>query len=293
MGAVAIVLGVLLITRPLSSLAVLAVYIALSLIVSRASDALDARDSATPVAGVALGLAWALLGVAVVAWLGRSIDLLAPVIAVALIGGGIRLVRAVRGTADELVTTARLAVADIVSGVLALWWPDATLIVIAVLFGARTVFFGVREVARHRARARSRPRRSSGCHARAPRRARAVRAHHGLTVIALALAVVAALAGSQLRAGAPILDAFCAGHRRRAGGTGPADQRRAVQARHPRRRRGLAHPVLDDRPRGRARALASDPWASPTTCRTWRGRGPTEREQCAPRDLRHVLPPSS
>ncbi|WP_136708373.1 lipase family protein [Agromyces sp. H66] len=204
-GAAAIVLGVLLVTRPLSSLAVLAVYLGLSLIVSGISDALDARGSATPVVGVALGLAWVLLGVAVLTWLGRSIDLLGPALAIALIvGGGIRMVRAVRGTIDERVASAILAAADIVFGIVALQWPDATLIVIAVLFGARTVFFGVREVWRGILLARGRRDRTDATRPRPLARFARITA----AVVALAFAVVAAVVGSELRAGAPILDAF-------------------------------------------------------------------------------------
>ena len=80
-------------------------------------------------------------------WLGRSIDLLGPVVAIALIVGGVvRLVRAIRGTTDERIAAGISGAADLVLGYVALQWPDVTLIVIAVLFGARTVFSGVQTV---------------------------------------------------------------------------------------------------------------------------------------------------
>ncbi|WP_448808149.1 lipase family protein [Agromyces bauzanensis] len=210
-GGAAIVLGVLLVTRPLSSLAVLAVYIGLSLIVSGASDAFDARESATPAVGIALGVAWAVLGVAVIAWLGRSIDLLGPALAIALIvGGGIRLVGAIRGTTDERAATGLVAVADVVFGVVALAWPDATLLVIAVLFGARTVFFGVGEVWRgvRQARAARSPK-TEPTDAPSPRPRRLARfARITGAVAALALAALVAAVGFRLQSGAPVLDTF-------------------------------------------------------------------------------------
>ena len=63
-----------------------------------------------------------------------------------LISGVIRSVGAISGKgrpADERVAAMILALADLIFGVVALAWPDVTLLVVAVLFGARTLLFGV------------------------------------------------------------------------------------------------------------------------------------------------------
>ena len=209
-GLAAIVLGLLLITRPLSSLTVLAIYIGLSFIFSGIGDAIDASESESPGVGIAFGLVWVALGVAMLVWLGRSIDLLGPVIAIALIAGGVvRLVRAIRGTTDERVAAGISGTADLVLGYVALQWPDVTLIVIAVLFGARTVFSGVQTVWRGVAAGLApRPPRDTA-HPPTARRRRLARFGRGAGgALSLVLAVIAALIGSQLREASPLIDTF-------------------------------------------------------------------------------------
>jgi uncharacterized membrane protein HdeD (DUF308 family) len=56
-------------------------------------------------------------------------------------------VSAARGTADQRVAAALSGLASVVFGVLALSWPDVTVLVIAVVFGARTVLFGISQIA--------------------------------------------------------------------------------------------------------------------------------------------------
>jgi len=147
-GIGAVVLGVLLIVRPLSSVTVLTIYIGLSCVAAGvASLSSDAARSRQLAAGV-LGAGWIVLGVAVLAGLGRAIGLLPTVIAVALIVSGL-----VRGfevrrapTLDARIATGLFGLTDIVFGVVALAWPDITLLVVAVLFGARTIAFGLAQV---------------------------------------------------------------------------------------------------------------------------------------------------
>lgn len=51
-----------------------------------------------------------------------------------------------RGTADQRVAAALAGLASIIFGALALAWPDVTVLVIAVVFGARTVLFGLSQL---------------------------------------------------------------------------------------------------------------------------------------------------
>ncbi|WP_258008820.1 DUF308 domain-containing protein, partial [Rhodococcus sp. ENV425] len=147
LGLVCLLLGLLLTTRPLTSLSALGLLIGLAAITAGTADLLATYRSHAGAAATATALAWIGFGIAVLAWLGRALDLLAPAVALALVvGGALRLVRAARGDLDERLTTAVLGLADIVFGVLAWRWPDVTVLVVAFLFGIRTVFFGLARI---------------------------------------------------------------------------------------------------------------------------------------------------
>ncbi|MFD0454638.1 DUF308 domain-containing protein [Rhodococcus aetherivorans] len=147
LGLVCLLLGLLLTTRPLTSLSALGLLIGLAAITAGTADLLAAYRSHAGAVATATALAWIGFGIAVLAWLGRALDLLAPAVALALVvGGALRLVRAARGDLDERLTTAVLGLADIVFGVLAWRWPDVTVLVVAFLFGIRTVFFGLARI---------------------------------------------------------------------------------------------------------------------------------------------------
>ena len=86
---------------------------------------------------------WIVGGVAVLVWLGRSIELLPAVLSLLLILGGLGSLAGVsRGRASERVLAVASGVAQIVFGILALVWPDLTLLIAAVLFGVRTTIYG-------------------------------------------------------------------------------------------------------------------------------------------------------
>lgn len=205
-GVACAALGAVLITRPLSALSVLAILIGLSCMVSGIGDLLERDRSSTSNWSAVTAVAWIVFGVVVLAWLGRSIELLAPAIAIALIvGGSLRLVNVVRNGGDGRLATALFGLSDIVFGVVALGWPDVTLLVVAVVFGARMLFFGLARVwaALVRARTGRIPAARAGTRGRRAGTARLVG-----SVMALVLAVGVALLGSQLRAGSPLVDAF-------------------------------------------------------------------------------------
>jgi uncharacterized membrane protein HdeD (DUF308 family) len=70
-------------------------------------------------------------------------------VGISLVIGGIGdLVAGLRGTTDERLAEAIGGGASVVFGALALAWPDVTLLVVAVVFGARTTLFGVRTLVR-------------------------------------------------------------------------------------------------------------------------------------------------
>lgn len=142
-GLACLVFGALVVLRPLSSLATLGIYIGVSFIVSGLADLLGAERAAAPRLRRLLGAGWIVAGVVVLGWLGLAIDVLPVFLAVTLIATGVVSAAGVRHRrGDQPAATLLFAFADIVFGVLALLWPDVTLLVVAVLFGARTLIFG-------------------------------------------------------------------------------------------------------------------------------------------------------
>jgi acetyl esterase/lipase/uncharacterized membrane protein HdeD (DUF308 family) len=201
--------GAVLLTRPLTALAVLGISIGVSCVVSGIADLIDRRGSADDT-GVRDGRIasiiawwWIAVGVLIAAWLGRDVDLFGPAVGILLlVSGTVAVFRwpLVERTVDRLIA-ALFGAAEALFGVLALLWPDATLVVIAVLFGGRTALFGLLLIIR-------------GLRMRfggASRRGR----HHRLTglrlaagVSVLALAATTIWVSTELRAGATIDDDF-------------------------------------------------------------------------------------
>jgi RimJ/RimL family protein N-acetyltransferase len=146
-GLACVVVSGVLVTRPITSLAALAVLAALvaaALLATGVISLASARISPSPAITAAAGAGWTVAGIVVLAWPGITIFALAIVVGVTMIlGGTARIISAVRGTADQRVAAALSGPANKIFGVLALSLPDATMLVIAVVFGARTVFFGL------------------------------------------------------------------------------------------------------------------------------------------------------
>ena len=96
-----------------------------------------------------VGVIWIAGGVAVLIWLGRSLELLPPTLAVLLILGGVASLAGVAsGSAGERALALAWAATQVIFGVLSLTWPDVTLLVVAVVFGIRTIVWGVTLVTR-------------------------------------------------------------------------------------------------------------------------------------------------
>lgn len=148
LGVVCVVVGAVLTLRPFSSLAVLVLMVAAGLVSTGLVELFSARDSPAPRLAIAAGVGWLAAGVAVLVWPGLTIDAVTAVAGLAMIVGGV--VRAVvdfRGTADQRFSAFALGAVSVILGVLALSWPDVTVLVIAVAFGVRTVWFGFTELA--------------------------------------------------------------------------------------------------------------------------------------------------
>lgn len=196
-------LGVVLVARPFTSLSVLVLLVAIGMWASGIAALASASGRWELVAAVG----WILVGVAVVAWPDLSVRSVAVVAGCALIVGGlIDVVSGGRGTLDGRLAAVISGVASVVFGVLALAWPDVTILVVAVVFGARLVLFGLRTAwdAAQERRFGSGVQEPDGDTCGRLRRI----GHVAGAVGALAVAVVLALASAGLRAGAPVVDGF-------------------------------------------------------------------------------------
>lgn len=199
-GLACIGVGLTLATRPLSSLGALITYVGLSFILSGLAELLENSTTASQPGRTILGGGSVAVGLVVLLWAGGTMAVLPVFIACALLASGIaRAVNVIRGTDGDRISSLMLALADVLLGVVALAWPDVTLLIVAVLFGARTMLFGLgtswNAVARRRKKA--------GQPSTVRRSLRIIGA-----VASLALALAAAGLGTQLRQGSPALDAF-------------------------------------------------------------------------------------
>ncbi|WP_211481641.1 lipase family protein [Arthrobacter alpinus] len=210
-------LGFTIATKPLSSLGALTFYMGASFIISGISDLVESEKFGAASIRMMLGWGWIAAGVVVLAWVGGTMAVLPAFIAISLlVSGVIRSVGAIFGKgrlADERVATMILALADLVFGVVALAWPDVTLLVVAVLFGARTLLFGLGRIFNSLAaliagfHARRRPGAAPAVGTTRPAPFRRWMRVIG-AVLSLALAVAVAGLGAQVRSGAPRVDAF-------------------------------------------------------------------------------------
>lgn len=205
-GLTLVALGLLIVTRPLTSLWLLGVYVGISCLIAGIAEFSSGRE--TPNWWNSLfAVVWILAGFAILLWLGYSIQLLPTALAILLVVAGVSSLGGIaRGRVSERVLTAAWGVAQLVFGILALAWPDATLLVVAVLFGIRTIVFGASLLWRA----------GRGFTGNASTAATGALGRSGWSDLARWTAAVAVLAlaasswwiSSTLRAGAPVIDAF-------------------------------------------------------------------------------------
>ncbi|MEZ3161559.1 lipase family protein [Microbacterium sp. BWT-B31] len=211
LGAAAVALGAILIVRPTTSLGVLAIFFGVGFILTGVLELIGGSegDAPTPRWRVYMGLLWIVAGVVVLVWLGLTVRVLALVVAVGLLVNGVlSIVSAFRrsATPDARISAALLGLAGVAFGLLALLWPDITLLVVAVVFGASLIIGGLLEVW-HAVRG-TRPKHKTGPPSALARWARTIAA-----VVVLVLAIGAGAVSASLREGSPVVDDFYAAAR--------------------------------------------------------------------------------
>ncbi len=163
----------------------------------------------------ALPIGWIALGIFVLAWPGLTVRGVALITGILLLvngaaGLGTALLRG-RGW-DERIADAAFGATGIIFGVLALGWPDITLLVVAVVFGAYLIIQGVSDllaVVRRRREARA-----DGAPAGTARRRPGRRwGRVTLALVSVVAAVAATIATAPLRAAPTVVDEFYAAPR--------------------------------------------------------------------------------
>lgn len=224
LGFAVLLLGAFIVTRPLTSLWLLAVLVGASAILAGLLGLAEAEagsEGAGPAPGRSsrarairamnrvICVLWIVGGVAVLVWLGRSIELLPEVLSVLLVLGGLgSLVGVTRGRASERALAVASGAAQIVFGVLALLWPDLTLLIAAVLFGIRTLVYGVSLIWRAARRLERRPEASVDAAASRRNTTRLDAGRYALAFVFIALSASAWWVNGWLADGAPVVDAF-------------------------------------------------------------------------------------
>ncbi len=211
-AASAVVLGVVIVIRPTTALGVLAWLIGGGMVLTGVIE-LTGRDTegARPRWRTLTGGAWLVGGLVVLLTPGLTVRVVATLVGILLLVAGALGVIAVfaKGrTIDARIADAAFSVSGVIFGVLALFWPDITLLVVAVVFGARLIMSGVADLWTRVRRRRDTERERRHQPQRLRRWGRTVTA-----LVSVALAVTTALVTVPLREGSTVVDDFYAAPR--------------------------------------------------------------------------------
>ncbi|WP_026310705.1 HdeD family acid-resistance protein [Parafrankia elaeagni] len=153
LGIAATVLGLLLIINPFSTAGALAVLAGVALLVSGIGEIVSAARADQGTTTVLYGVLTAAAGVVILVWPNVTLHAIALIVGAALIIAGV--IRALlilssrsrrAGGASGPARGLLIAGLAVVLGILAVAWPSATVVVLAVLFGIQLIVTGVTEV---------------------------------------------------------------------------------------------------------------------------------------------------
>lgn len=149
LGLVTLVLGIVLVANPFASAWTLAILVAIGLMVNGFLELLQSRRTHRA-ADTVTGILWLIGGIVAIAWPHITLWILALVAGLSIVfGGAVKATAAImdgghwRGRGWMLVSAAF----SLVVGVVAVAWPTATIVVLAILFGIQIAVFGLLEIA--------------------------------------------------------------------------------------------------------------------------------------------------
>jgi uncharacterized membrane protein HdeD (DUF308 family) len=155
LGTVCVVVGAVVVLRPFASLALLVVAVVVGSVVLGVAELVGDRPTTgevaasasrwSPVLRVARALTFLALAAAVALWPGPSLLVVTILVGIGLVvSGALDVLEGMLARGTERWTLVLLGVASAVLGLLALAWPDVTVLVVAVGLGVRLVLLGVR-----------------------------------------------------------------------------------------------------------------------------------------------------
>jgi uncharacterized membrane protein HdeD (DUF308 family) len=146
LGAAAVVVGIVLTLNPAAAVRTLGLLLGLALVIAGCLEIAVSWDAHHRVAGIVLGAVLIVGGLLAAFWPGVTVWTLAVLTGLSLILHGIgRLVLAfvARAEIPGWGWLALAGAANVVVGILALAWPEATVLVLCLLLGIQVVVFGV------------------------------------------------------------------------------------------------------------------------------------------------------
>lgn len=144
-GLLLVGLGIVLLINPFAAIWILGVLIGVSLIIGGVAEVLSGRESPGPAWHAWVGGGVIIIGGIVAAfWPDATVWVLAVIAGVVLaVSGAVAIVTAFAGPSDDRGPRLAFGVISLVIGVVVLAWPDATLLVLAILIGLRTLINGL------------------------------------------------------------------------------------------------------------------------------------------------------
>lgn len=148
-GAVVTVVGIVLLAKPFDAVTTLAFLVAFSLMFEAFEMLFDARYLDKPIWGYVLGGIYLAIGIVAAAWPGITLWSLAIVTGIGFIMSGVAMLLIRRDVAKFGVGGLPIwvGILSIVTGVMALAWPGATILVLAIILGIRVLFTGITLIA--------------------------------------------------------------------------------------------------------------------------------------------------
>jgi uncharacterized membrane protein HdeD (DUF308 family) len=146
LGGAAVVVGVVLLFNPVAAARTLALLLGLALVIGGCLEIASGWDSDRRIPEIVLGAVLVVGGLLAALWPGVTLWTLAVLTGVSLLLHGVGRVVLAFAVRREIPTWGWLALAgvlNIVVGILALAWPEATVLVLSLLLGAQILVFGV------------------------------------------------------------------------------------------------------------------------------------------------------
>lgn len=145
LGVILVGVGLLLLANPFAAIWILGVLIGVSLVIGGIAEVASGRQSAgTRWHHWAAGALVIIAGIAAAVWPDATVWVLAVVAGLALVVSGlVTLVAAFAGPSEGRGPRLAFGGISLIIGVIVLVWPDATLLVLAILIGLRTLLNGL------------------------------------------------------------------------------------------------------------------------------------------------------